>query len=97
MKGNIGKGTDVFKFFSMFFKLCGDFWLVESNESYWESLMNESDKMLADFKKCDFYLFARALVLVLNVYLSDIKYKHKGEVEGRWHITFEPRKENQNE
>lgn len=94
MKGNLGKGTDIFRFFGDFFKLCGEYWIIESNESYWDNLIKASDKMLNEYKNCDFYLFARALVLVLNVYLSDIKYKHKGNVEGRWHITFEPRKEN---
>ena len=93
MKGNLGKGTDIFKFFSAYFKLCAEYWLVESNESYWNDLIKASDEMLEDYKNCDFYQFAKALVLALNVYLSDVKYKYKGETNGHWNITFKGEKE----
>jgi len=93
MKYDFGKGTDIFKFFGAYFKLCSNFWFVESNENYWEDLMKASDKMLEEYKKCDFYQFAKALVLVLNVYLSDVKYKYKGETNGHWSITFKGEKE----
>lgn len=93
MKGNLGKGTDIFKFFGEYFKLCSEYWLVESNESYWENLLKDSEKMLEKYKKCDFYQFAKALVLVLNIYLSDVKYKYKGQTKGHWSITFKGEKE----
>ena len=75
MKGNIGKGTEVFKFFGSYFKLVGDFYIAESNENYWNGLMQASDELLKEYIECDFYQFAKALVLVLNVYLSEVKFK----------------------
>lgn len=86
MKGNIGKGTECFRFFSDFYKLLGNYWMIESNDDYWSGLMQASDKLLEEYKECDFYLFARALVLVLNVYLSDVKYGQKKK--GHWVISF---------
>lgn len=86
MKGNIGRGTECFRFFSEFFKLCGDFWVAETNENYWGQLMTASEDLLAKYKECDFFPFAKALVLALNVYLSDVKLK--GLRSGSWIISF---------
>lgn len=85
MKGNIGKGTEIFRFFGDFYKLIGNFWMVESNDDYWSGLMQASDELLKKYEKCDFYQFAKALILVFNIYLSDVKY---GQKEGRWVISY---------
>ena len=86
MKGNIGKGTECFSFFGDLFKLAGDFWMIESNESYWDELIKASDSVLEKYKNCDFYPFAKGVVLILNVYLSDVKYK--GVKKGTWQISY---------
>ncbi len=87
MKGNIGKGTEMFKFFGAYFKLVGDFWIIESNESYWDGLMKASDALLEEYKNCDFYQFAKALILVLNIFLSDVKFKQQRT--GHWTISYQ--------
>lgn len=86
MKGNIGKGTDIFRFFSDYFKLVGEFYIVESNESYWDGLMAQSEALIEQYKNCDFYEFVKAMVLVYNVWLSDVKYGQKKG--GHWTISY---------
>lgn len=86
MKGNVGKGTEIFRFFADYFKLVGDFYIIESNEDYWQGLINASDELLEKYKQCDFFQFAKALILAFNVYLSDVKYKQQNE--GRWTVSF---------
>ena len=86
MKENLGKGTDIFKFMGDYFKLMSNFWFAESKESYWSQLMQSSDAMLEEYKNCDFYQFARGLILILNIYLSDVKYK--GIKNGHWTISY---------
>lgn len=86
MKGNIGKGTEAFRFFGDLYKLAGDFWMIESNESYWDGLIQASDELLNKYKDCNFYQFAKGIVLVLNIYLSEVKYK--GVKKGTWQISY---------
>lgn len=86
MKGNIGKGTEFYKFMGEVFKLFGDYWMIESNDEYWSGLMQASDKLLAEYKDCDFYQLARAIILVFNIWLSDVKYGRK--VKGHWNISY---------
>ena len=86
MKGNIGKGTEMFRFFADFYKLCGDFWIAETNEKYWEQLLLASEELLVKYKWCDFFPFAKVLILALNVYLSDVKLKNLKN--GNWLVSF---------
>lgn len=86
MKVNIGKGTEEFSFFGDYFKLVSNFYTPDSNEKYFADLIAASDELLEKYKGCDFYLFARALVLAFNVYVSDVKFK--GKKKGHWSISF---------
>lgn len=86
MKVNLGKGTNEFCFMGDFYKLMSDFWTPDNTEHYFEQLISASDELLEKYKDCDFYLFARALVLVFNVYVSDVKFK--GKKSGNWTISF---------
>lgn len=86
MKANIGKGTEFFVFMGDYYKFLSSYWDPESSETYWDSLLTESETLLAKYQECDFYQFAKALVLAYNVYLSDVKLKHKSD--GSWTIDF---------
>ena len=86
MKVNIGKGTEIFSFFGDFYKLISNYYVPDNTEYFFDNLISASEGLLSKYKDCDFYLFARGLVLVFNVYVSDVKYK--GTKSGKWTITF---------
>lgn len=91
MRGNIGKGTEVFQFFADFYKYLSEHYEPENSDEYYESLLSESDKLLDKYAKCNFILLAKGLLLVVAVYMSDIK--SKGITKGHWSITFKGEKE----
>ena len=86
MKVNIGKGTEIFSFFGEYYKLISNFYVPDNNEHFFENLISASEDLLSKYKDCDFYIFARGLVLVFNVYVSDVKFK--GTKSGKWSVTF---------
>jgi len=87
MRGNIGKGTEEFKFFGDLFRLVGDYYQPEKNEEYWEKLIADSENLIRQYEKCHFSFLVRGFVLVLNVWLSDVKFNQVDN--GHWVITFE--------
>lgn len=86
MKGNIGKGTEFFKFMGDYYKLLGDFWIIESSESYWEQIKDATEELLAKYKYCDFYMLARGMILLFLIYMDEAKLHQKKL--GRWSITI---------
>lgn len=75
MQGNVGKGTEIFSFFGEFFKLIGKFYVPENTDEYWEQVIHESNDLVTKYKNCDFYHFAKGLVLLYVEWLDD---KQKG-------------------
>ena len=86
MKVSLGKGTNEFCFMADFYKLMSDFYVPDNTDYYFEQLLAASNEVLEKYKDCDFYLFAKALVLTFNVYVSDVKFKDKKS--GQWSISF---------
>ena len=86
MKVSLSKGTEEFMFFADFFKLVSNFYVPDKNEKFFEELIAASDEVLQKYEKCDFYQFARVLVLAFNVYVSDVKFK--GKKSGHWTVSF---------
>ena len=86
MKVTLGKGTEEFMFFADFFKLVSNFYVPDNTENYFKDLIAASDEVLRKYEQCDFYQFAKVLVLAFNVYVSDVKFK--GKKSGHWTITF---------
>lgn len=85
MRKNIGKGTDIFCFFGDFFKFVGEYYIPEVDENYWDKLIYDSNKLLEKYKTCDFYSFAKGMVLVYIAWLEEI---HKGTCNDQWNIGF---------
>ena len=54
MKGNIGKGSEIFAFFGDFYKFLGEHYEPENTDDYWESMMNDTEKILGKYAACDF-------------------------------------------
>lgn len=86
MKENIGKGTEIFSFMGEIFKLMSNYWIPENTENYFDDLIKASDDLLNKYKTCEFYPFAKGIILILNVYLADVKFK--GIKGGTWQISF---------
>lgn len=86
MKKALNKGTEEFQFFADFYKYLGDHYEPENTEEYYDSLLHKADDLLAKYLKCDFILLAKGLLLVVAVYMSDIK--GKGKTKGHWTISF---------
>ena len=86
MKVALSKGTEEFCFFADFFKLVSNFYVPDNTETYFNELISASDDILAKYEKCDFYQFAKVLVLAFNVYVSDVKFK--GKKSGHWTVSF---------
>ena len=92
MKKILSKGTEEFQFFADFYKYLSDHYEPENTEEYYDSLLHKADDLLAKYLKCDFILLAKGLLLVVAVYMSDVK--GKGKTKGHWSITFKGEKEN---
>jgi hypothetical protein len=86
MKGNIGKGSEIFAFFGDYYKFLGEYYEPENTDDYWESMMNASEKILGKYAACDLYLLAKGMLLITAIWLSDSKFK--GNAKGSWLISF---------
>ena len=86
MKSKLNKGTNEFSFFSDFYNYLSEFYIPDNTEEYYEGLMQEADKLLDKYSKCNFFPLAKGLLLVVAVYLSDIKGKEASK--GRWEISY---------
>ena len=86
MKKAFNKGTEIFNFFADFYNYLSDHYEPENTEEYYDSLLHKADELLAKYSKCDFILLAKGLLLVVAVYMSDVK--GKGKTKGHWTISF---------
>lgn len=86
MKKALSKGTNEFQFFADFYNYLSDHYEPENTEEYYDSLLHKADDLLAKYSKCDFILLAKGLLLVVAVYMSDVK--SKGRTKGHWTISF---------
>ena len=86
MKKILSKGTEEFQFFADFYKYLGEHYEPENTEEYYDSLIYQADVLLDKYSKCDFKMLAKGLLLVVAVYMSDVK--SKGKTNGHWSITF---------
>lgn len=78
MQGNVGKGTEIFGFFGEFFKFLGKYYVPENTEEYWDEVIAESGQLVSKYEKCDFYRFAKGIVILYVTWLED-KLKHRNE------------------
>lgn len=89
MKAKLNKGTEIFKFFGEFYNFLSDHYVPENTDEYWESTRVKSEEILKKYEKCDFQPLAKGLLLVVIVWLSDVKLKgithDKG---GHWQISY---------
>ena len=91
MKKKLLKGSLEFQFFADFYNYLSDHYIPENTEEYYDSLLHKADELLDKYSKCDFILLAKGLLLVVAVYMSDVK--SKGRTKGHWSITFKEEKE----
>ena len=91
MKRKLVKGCEEFDFFADFYKYLGEHYEPENTEEYYDSLLHKADELLDKYAKCNFILLAKGLLLVVAVYMSDIKSKEI--TKGHWIITFKSEKE----
>lgn len=91
MKKAFNKGTEIFNFFADFYNYLSDHYIPENTEEYYDSMIHQADNLLEKYKQCDFLPLAKGLLLVVAVYMSDIKSKEK--TNGHWSITFKGEKE----
>jgi len=87
MKKNIGKGTEEFDFFGDYYKFLSEHYEPDNTENYFQSVIDDSEKVISKYKKCDFYILAKGILLLTAIWLSDVKFK--GSKKGRWHISYE--------
>ena len=86
MKAKLNKGTNEFQFFADFYNYLSDHYIPENTEEYYDSMIHKADELLDKYKQCDFFPLAKGLLLVVAVYMSDIK--GKGKTKGHWTISF---------
>lgn len=86
MRGNISKGSEAFQFFADYYKFLGEYYEPENTEEYWETVIEGSNALAQKYKTCDFYVLAKGIMLVTAIWLSDCKFK--GNIKGRWSISY---------
>ena len=86
MKKNLGKGTEMYEFFGDYYRFLSQFYEPEESEEYWEAMMNDTKRILEKYAACDFCSFARGLLVLTAVWLSDCRFK--GNPKGNWNISY---------